>query len=114
MANFRLPKVVQLVLVGMITAAFVAMGAFFGGDWALPAVFVQSHVMVSLTGVFANQEKITPLVGWLFLASTLVGLTEFLGCEPFLLQRYGHVWYDAILHLAMIASLIPRSKGLSV
>ena len=114
MANFRLPKTTQGVLVVMVTALFVALGAFFGGAWALPAVFVQSHAMVSLTGIFANQEKITPLMGWLFLGSTLVGLTEFLACKPFLLQRYGHVWYDAILHLAMISSLIPRSKGVSV
>ena len=114
MANFRLPKAAQGVLVVIITAVFVALGAFFGGTWALPAVFVQSHAMVSLTGIFANQEKITPLMGWLFLGSTLVGLTEFLACKPFLLQRYGHVWYDAILHLAMISSLIPRSKGVSI
>jgi len=104
----------------MITSVFIALGVYFGNDWALPAVFVQSLVLVSFTGMFANRQMITPLMGWLFLAATMVGMTEFLACKPFLLQRYGHVWYDIVLHMAMISSLIPRrssipqSKGISM
>jgi hypothetical protein len=110
MANFRLPVGIQAFLVALVTVVWVLLGTYFGAAYALPAVFVQSHVMVSLTGVFANSFMITPLVGWCFLAATLVGWTEFLACKPFLLQHYGHVWYDAVLHIAMIASLIPRKK----
>ena len=120
MANFRLPKSTQSILIVMITSVFIALGVYFGNDWALPAVFVQSLVLVSFTGMFANRQMITPLMGWLFLAATMVGMTEFLACKPFLLQRYGHVWYDIVLHMAMISSLIPRrssipqSKGISM
>ena len=109
MANFKLPLVEQSILVVLITVVWVFLGAQVGSNWSLPAVFVQSHVMVSLTGVFANRSKlITPLTGWCFLVATCVGLLEFMACKPFLLARYGHVWYDTALHVAMIASLVPR------
>ncbi|CAB9501887.1 expressed unknown protein [Seminavis robusta] len=109
MAHFRLPLVLQYVLIGVVTVAFCALGSFAGATWALPAVFVQSHALVSVTGVFANCDRITPFMGWWFLGATVVGLTEFLACEPVLLKvGYGHVAYDTVLHLAMMASLVPR------
>lgn len=111
MANFRLPLPLQYACILVLTAIFVAIGSFAGAHWALSAVFVQSHALVSVTGIFANQDKITPLMGWCFLVATIVGLVEFLACESLLLPRvYGHVAYDATLHIAMMASLIPRPR----
>jgi hypothetical protein len=111
MANFPMSLPLQYASILVVTAIFVAIGSFVGALWALPAVFVQSHVLVSVTGIFANQDKITPLMGWCFLIATIVGLVEFLACEPILLPHaYGHVAYDATLHIAMMASLIPRPR----
>jgi hypothetical protein len=108
-ANFRLPLSLKYSWTIVLTALFVGFGYSMGPQWALPAVFVQSHALVSFTGIFANQDKITPLMGWCFLLATIVGLVEFLACEPLLLPHaYGHVAYDATLHIAMMASLIPR------
>ena len=111
-ANFSMPLRKQMMLICVITAAWVLLGVYLGAQWALPSVFVQSHVLAAFTGVFADSDMITSLVGWCFLAATMVGATEFLACKSFLLQHYGHVWYDAVLHLSMIASMIPPRKSI--
>lgn len=106
-ANFPLSYWKQLTLMCGLISVSLCLGVYFGAAHALTWVFVQSHIMASVTGVFANSSAyITPLVGWCFLVATCVGMTEFLACESFLLPRYGHVWYDAALHVAMISALL--------
>jgi len=107
-ASFPLSHATQAILAMAVTAIWVLLSAYFGAKYSLSSTFAMSHVLVSFTGVFANSNKITPFVGWSFLAATCVGLAELLFCKSFLRKVYGHVWYDIVLHIAMIATLFPR------
>lgn len=134
MANFQMSLVFQTISVAVITAFLMALALFVaraamtsagGGtiDWSFPAAFVQSHLLLSITGLFANQREksppavaavnsfFSPLTGWCFLAATCMGMMEFLACKPALLQRYGHVWYDVVLHLAFMTTLVPPRQN---
>jgi hypothetical protein len=95
--------VLSAVLTGVIYKATVT-------DTASPSIsafFMISQMIVSITGlVVPNPKKVTPQLGWSFVLPSLVSLVEFLGCDSFLVQYGGHVWYDFFLHLSMLVSLV--------
>ncbi len=58
----------------------------------LPALFVISHPLSCIVGLFTSNPAFNEKAGWLFAISTLVGIFELTQCEPILKPIGGHVW----------------------
>jgi hypothetical protein len=103
MEQIGFSSVLGLSVVTSTTTNLLAQGA--GTGWLLSALFATSHPIASITGWASTSPSFSKFQGWVFLLASIDGIVELMGCETFFLPLGGHIWYDLILHTAVISAL---------
>ena len=110
---------VKRTLASIVFASLV-VALTYHSEWELflPTLFVMSHPLACVVGLFSQRPRFNKFVATLFALCTLVGVLELWACSAVLQPIGGHLWYDLTLHSACHAALpyfwSPETRAASV